>query len=523
MSGECSICLSLLKEPQRPTFVPSSLPPGIAFILTVIAVQLTYLPKKYHEFVVPNVRRVYLDTTRQTELRKELKSSKDKIKKLERDNEVLMKQCERYMAAAHAQAQGEKAARDTAERLQERLDDMEGNLQWHISRGEDAGNILSALGADMVTLQTKYDHLKERFTRLRAKHNDCFATTRVVGGDESASAKFSLLTSTFPDHDFAWRHIPWFSAPLSLAIMSSSTPISFSVSYRGTIHTLSLLPESTLSVLQARLEELTRVPTSVQKLLHRGKNLLGSDSSHRDQTTLSQAGFRNGLKIQMMGLTSQELASMQSTENEQRKRERILKERALKPQAKLRSTGTSDSSLLNYRFHQLIPLDHLPNPGSAMALLMKLSEDPAIKHIMQIHQFSVGVLTELAPHEHPELLGLNVNAGQAIKLRLRTDRYDGFRLYKDFKELNSKLNREVAEFEQAVARGTHYLSGGGDAYQPSLEAEAQSYILGGAASLPLLNDSREDRRQRMLEATMARLRKEEEELENSCGTGTTKS
>ena len=30
---------------------------------------------------------------------------------------------------------------------------------------------------------------------------------------------------------------------------------------------------------------------------------------------------------------------------------------------------------------------------------------------MRLHQFSIGLLTELAPHEHPHLLGLNQNAG----------------------------------------------------------------------------------------------------------------
>ena len=50
---------------------------------------------------------------------------------------------------------------------------------------------------------------------------------------------------------------------------------------------------------------------------------------------------------------------------------------------------------------------------------------------MNSHRFSVGLLTELAPHEHPELLGLNVNGGQSIKLRIRTDRYDGFRSYRE--------------------------------------------------------------------------------------------
>ena len=54
---------------------------------------------------------------------------------------------------------------------------------------------------------------------------------------------------------------------------------------------------------------------------------------------------------------------------------------------------------------------------------------------MQKHQFSVGTLTELAPHEDPTLLGLNVNAGQAIKLRLRTNDYEGFRTYKEVRRV----------------------------------------------------------------------------------------
>ena len=54
---------------------------------------------------------------------------------------------------------------------------------------------------------------------------------------------------------------------------------------------------------------------------------------------------------------------------------------------------------------------------------------------MNSHKFSVGLLTELAPHEHPDLLGLNVNQGQSIKLRIRTNRYDGFRRYKEIRKV----------------------------------------------------------------------------------------
>lgn len=83
----------------------------------------------------------------------------------------------------------------------------------------------------------------------------------------------------------------------------------------------------------------------------------------------------------------------------------------------------------------------------------------------------------------------------------------------------------MEEYERSSAEGTHYLSGGGDVYEPSseLEAEAHAYILGGGdiPSGAALDEPREERRRRVLEATMARLRKAEEELEDSCGTGRT--
>ncbi|KAL0571435.1 hypothetical protein V5O48_010525 [Marasmius crinis-equi] len=315
-----------------------------------------------------------------------------------------------------------------------------------------------------------------------------------------------------------------------------SSNITVNVSHKGQNFSLSLLPDSTLALLLERLEELTSIPPPLQKLLYKG-----SKSTKRDDSiTLAEAGIKDGMKIQVIGTTAQQLDQLKATENEQQRRDRIMKERASKGPTKVRSTGTSTSANLNYRFHEIVPLPHLPNPESARNLLKKLSEDPAIRHVMQKHQFSVGILTELAPHEHPNLLGLNVNAGQQIKLRLRTDAYDGFRVYKrirqtlchelthnvwgdhdnNFKELNSLLNREVVDYEQSVAAGTHSLVGG-DFYEPSSElgAEATAYVLGGSSrTLGGESDSREARRQRMLDAAMARMRKEEQELEDSCGT-----
>jgi len=324
----------------------------------------------------------------------------------------------------------------------------------------------------------------------------------------------------------------------------ASDPISFTVTFRGVPHALSLSPATTLAELHLLLGELTGVPPALQKLLYKNKK-----SNDVEQITITQAGLKDGIKVQMLGSTTQELDGLRTVESEHTRVERILRERALKAPVKLRSTGpgpistfsSSSSPALQYRFHNLKALDHLPDPSSALTLLTKLSEDSAIKHIMQQHKFSVGLLTELAPHEHPGLLGLNENAGQAIKLRLRTDRYDGFRTYKEvrrvlchelthnvwgnhddeFKELNLKLNREVANFESSASEGTHYLSShGSDTYQPSseLEQEAQTHVLGGTGSGALSGESAEERRSRVLKATMTRLLREED-IEHSCGTG----
>ncbi|KAJ7117903.1 WLM-domain-containing protein [Mycena crocata] len=309
--------------------------------------------------------------------------------------------------------------------------------------------------------------------------------------------------------------------------------ISIIVSHRGVQHKLFVLPDSTLAELHATLEELTTVPPAMQKLLYKNS----AKAAHDSEITLRDAGLKEGIKVQMVGSTLQELGGLHAKEAEERKRDRIMRERALKAPVKVRSTATASTSDHLYRFHELTPLPNLPNPDSALTVLKRLANDKAIRHLMQTHKFSVGILTELDPRERPDLLGLNTNRGEEIKLRLRTDSYDGFRVYSqvrrtlchelahnvfgphdnDFKELNSQLNREVAEFERAAVEGTHRLQTG-DMYEPDpLEnAALTSHVLGGSSRFH--SDSVEDRRRMMLEAALNRLQKEEEELENSCGT-----
>jgi hypothetical protein len=110
----------------------------------------------------------------------------------------------------------------------------------------------------------------------------------------------------------------------------STQPISFIVTHRGTQYSLSCLPDSTLALLHTQLEELTSVPPSLQKLLYKGKKTLGYDA------TIAQAGIKEGLKVQMLGSTPQEIGGLKATEDEQQKRNHILRERALKAPTKVR-------------------------------------------------------------------------------------------------------------------------------------------------------------------------------------------
>lgn len=104
----------------------------------------------------------------------------------------------------------------------------------------------------------------------------------------------------------------------------------FTVTHKGTPYQISLPSETTLSALHEHLEELTSVPSDHQKLLYKGKK-----ASVKADRTLPEAGITSGMKIQMLGPSSEELASMRGAEDEKRRVERIKQERAAKAQTKV--------------------------------------------------------------------------------------------------------------------------------------------------------------------------------------------
>lgn len=120
-----------------------------------------------------------------------------------------------------------------------------------------------------------------------------------------------------------------------------------------------------------------------------------------------------------------------------------------------------------------------PPHSEALTLLKCLANDPGILSVMKKHRYKVSLLSEMPPAGKVGIspvciLGVNVNKGQEISLRLRTDDCRGFRsyqriretlihelahmLYSDhnvqFKELNSRLRKEcdMADWTQKTAQ-----------------------------------------------------------------------
>src|SRR5258705_10224465 len=112
-------------------------------------------------------------------------------------------------------------------------------------------------------------------------------------------------------------------------------PIALTVSFRGASHTINLPLSSSVYTLHTQLEDLTDVPHTLQKLLYRGKKLFWKSDEDAQSTTLEKVGMRDGTKIQLLGSTLTELEGLKKEESEHLRKERIMRERALKAPVKV--------------------------------------------------------------------------------------------------------------------------------------------------------------------------------------------
>ena len=113
--------------------------------------------------------------------------------------------------------------------------------------------------------------------------------------------------------------------------------MSFSVTYQGKPLPLPALPleTTTLAELAQQLQELTDIPPDIQKLVYKGKN--PSAVAVPEETTLEQAGIKEGVKIMLLGTPVAELGRFKKEEKDAEYRAEVMARRAASAPTKVSS------------------------------------------------------------------------------------------------------------------------------------------------------------------------------------------
>ncbi|KAH9951081.1 hypothetical protein B0H21DRAFT_719393 [Amylocystis lapponica] len=199
--ASCGICLDELKEPvstpcghlhcekclteyiKASSDAISASCPTCRTTFHVVTPDKRYVSAKYHKFLVPSIRRVYLDVSAQSpvDLRVKVGKLEDRVKALMQDKELVMQRCESAMAASKSFAERERDARQESERLRKENERLEKELR---------------------ELRKKYGGLKGKYTELKQSSGNVPAPATVPA--RAVKRKSSLFdgfaeTSSSPD------------------------------------------------------------------------------------------------------------------------------------------------------------------------------------------------------------------------------------------------------------------------------------------------------------------------------------
>ncbi|GMH92839.1 hypothetical protein TrVE_jg10825 [Triparma verrucosa] len=335
---------------------------------------------------------------------------------------------------------------------------------------------------------------------------------------------------------------------MSSFAQSSSNALSISISHKGTTHTFDVINGSTV----ADLKSLENWPSSLNstKLLLKGKAL-----SESDVITSKKAK----VKILAMGMSASEISEFNKKEAEKslaqpRLRDDISKDgRRELARRKLLGQNLNAKSSSNrgvYKvFGRIETLPMLPERSKSESILRSLASDPGVIECCKRRNWKVGALCEMYPEGKVGVsdvcvMGLNVNKGQKILLRLRTDDLQGWRKmesirkvlfhelsHNDISEHNGeffKLMREVEKECNSMnwkTQGGSSVGGSSSVVDDDLSdvmSEVSAPFQGGSGRLG--GESAEianllDARDMAANAAVMRLTREEEEVCTNCGCG----
>ncbi|KAJ3539414.1 hypothetical protein NMY22_g4746 [Coprinellus aureogranulatus] len=116
---------------------------------------LTYLPKKYHPFVVSPLRRIYLDeSTELINLERDVDKYKAKLEKCKEREEMLLKECERHQKKSRGYRAREQEARIEKEKLEIQCEMLVENKNLELQK-------------EMKRLQEENEALEAKFNALK--------------------------------------------------------------------------------------------------------------------------------------------------------------------------------------------------------------------------------------------------------------------------------------------------------------------------------------------------------------------
>jgi hypothetical protein len=292
------------------------------------------------------------------------------------------------------------------------------------------------------------------------------------------------------------------------------------ISYRGKAYAVEVPSDASVSHLGAVLERTTGASVSTQKILglKRATNVRAGTlvPGREDDASLLVADIE-GLcdtpkPLMLMGTPAAAIAALDAAAGVDHRvrgfEEEALRERRRRKghvgrfaaaaaggegRRRTNDPGPPSTSEHPYTFTEYralpVPAAIRPPASAALRMLHRLARDPGILGVMRKHRWRVPLLAEMPPEgkvgvSESCVLGYNVNAGQEIHLRLRTDDLRGFRRYQrvretlvhelthnvwsahdaNFKTLCSQLTRECAAFDwKQSGRSTARVLGGADA------------------------------------------------------------
>uniref|UniRef100_A0A7S3A0P2 Uncharacterized protein n=1 Tax=Rhodosorus marinus TaxID=101924 RepID=A0A7S3A0P2_9RHOD len=268
---------------------------------------------------------------------------------------------------------------------------------------------------------------------------------------------------------------------------------------------------SLLSEVRERIERATGVVGRLQKIIWRGRVLEG------DERSVFELGIpEGGAKVFLVGSKEEEVRNVEDLKADPTVRPlEGGRPRRRRFEAKPTKAVQQPSK---YGFMRTETLSALHDEPQAKALLERLASDRGVMAVMQKHQWTVGALKEMYPKgkvgvDPVCVLGLNVNKGAEIQIRLRTDDLRGFRTYyklldvvfhelshnvhsdhnREFYDLMNQLKREAKELDWTQSTGRTIVTGRrgsapefapapDDDFSPDYESE-EPLALGGSSSV----------------------------------------